>query len=212
MARLKIYSFPDIVLTQKALSISRVDKKYYKLADDMFETMYDAPGIGLAANQVGILERILVLDVEYDYEEFEGRPGPAGSEVFGRSVVTNRKPIILLNPEITRKEGKISTSEGCLSVPEFTADVERSKRLSIQYQNIDGLMKTFDAEGLLAVAIQHEMDHLDGKLFIDRLSPLKKELARKKLRKERAERESEGDFGNDGNDLMDPREAKKLGF
>lgn len=212
MARLKIYSFPDVVLTQKALPISRVEKKYYRLADDMFETMYDAPGIGLAANQVGILERILVLDVEYDYEEFEGKPGPAGSEVFGRSVVSNRKPIILLNPQITRKEGKVSTSEGCLSVPEYTAEVERAKRLSIQYQNIDGLTKTLDAEGLLAVAIQHEMDHLDGKLFIDRLSPLKKEMAKKKLRKERAEREEDGDFDNGGHDLMDPLEAKKWGL
>lgn len=208
MAKLKIYAFPDVVLTKKALPIARVEKSYFKLADDMFETMYDAPGIGLAANQVGILERILVLDVEYDYEELEDdlvNPAkvPAGAEVFGRSLVKNRKPIIIINPEIIRKEGKITTSEGCLSVPEYTAEVERAKKITLEYKTIDGLTKTLDAEELLAVAIQHEMDHLEGKLFIDRLSPLKKELAQKKLRKERAERE---------HDLLDPRLAKKRGF
>jgi peptide deformylase len=209
MAKLKIFSFPDVVLTKKAAPIARVEKSYYKLADDMFETMYDAPGIGLAANQVGVLERILVLDVEYDYEELEDELNPPknlpkGAEVFGRSIVTKRKPIIILNPEIVRKEGKIVTNEGCLSVPEYQAEVERAKKITLQYQDIDGLTKTLDAEELLAVAIQHEMDHLEGKLFIDRLSPLKKELAQKKLRKERAERE--------GHDLLDPRLAKKRGF
>lgn len=208
MAKLKIYAFPDVVLTKKAAPIARVEKSYFKLADDMFETMYDAPGIGLAANQVGILERILVLDVDYDYEELEDELAipkklPPGAEVFGRSLVTNRKPIIIINPEIIRKEGKISTSEGCLSVPEYTAEVERAKKITLQYQNIDGLTKTLDAEELLAVAIQHEMDHLEGKLFIDRLSPLKKELAQKKLRKERAARD---------HDLLDPRVAKKRGL
>ncbi len=210
MAKLKIYAFPDIVLTKKALPISRVEKSYFKLADDMFETMYDAPGIGLAANQVGVLERILVLDVEYDYEELEDELAippklPPGAEVFGRSIVTKRKPIIIINPEIIRKEGKITTSEGCLSVPEYTAEVERAKKITLQYQNIDGLTKTLDAEELLAVAIQHEMDHLEGRLFIDRLSPLKKELAQKKLRKERSEREG-------GHDILSPRAAKKRGF
>jgi len=207
MARLKIYAFPDVVLTKKASPIDRVEKSHFKLADDMFETMYDAPGIGLAANQVGILERILVLDVEYDYEQIEDDLNPSklpkGAEIFGRSIVTNRKPIIVINPEIIRKEGKITTSEGCLSVPEYTAEVERAKKITLQYKNLDGLTKTLDAEELLAVAIQHEMDHLEGRLFIDRLSPLKKELAQKKLRKERAERE---------HDLLDPRLAKKRGF
>lgn len=205
MAKLKIYTFPDKILTQKALPIARVEKSYRKLADDMLETMYDAPGIGLAANQVGILERILVIDVEYDYEELtEDLRVPSGAEVFGRSVVTGRKPIIIINPEIIRKEGKTSISEGCLSVPEYTAEVQRYKRITLEYQNIDGLTKTLDAEDLFSVAIQHEMDHLEGKLFIDRLSPLKKEMAQKQLRKERAEREHDG--------LMDPREAKKKGF
>jgi peptide deformylase len=211
MAKLKIYTFPDVVLAKKASPIDRVEKTYYKLADDMLETMYCAPGIGLAANQVGILERILVLDTEYDYEELEkDMKIPEGAEVFGKSVITKRKPIIVINPEIIRKEGKTSIAEGCLSVPEFTSEVPRAKRITLQYRDIDGLTKTLDAEDLLAVAIQHEMDHLDGKLFIDRLSPLKKELAVKKLKKERAEREAFGD--PEIHDLLDPKEAKKRGF
>ena len=189
MAKLKIYSFPDVVLTKKSAPIPRVEKSYFKLADDMLETMYDAPGIGLAANQVGILERILVLDVEYDYEELEDELNPpknlpAGAEVFGRSIVTKRKPIIILNPEIVRKEGKIVTNEGCLSVPEYQAEVERAKKITLQYQDIDGLTKTLDAEELLAVAIQHELDHLDGRLFIDRLSFVKSRSVKRQLKKE----------------------------
>lgn len=190
MAKLKIYTFPDDVLAKRAMPVERVEKPLHKLADDMLETMYHAPGIGLAANQVGILQRILVIDTEYETEELpEGVEPPAGAEVTASGLITNRKPIIVINPEIVLREGNILFSEGCLSVPEFTAEVKRSEKLKVKYQDIDGLTKTLDAEGLLAVAIQHEMDHLEGKLFIDRLSPLKKEMARKKLRKERQERE-----------------------
>jgi peptide deformylase len=99
--------------------------------------------------------------------------------------------MIIVNPEIVEKEGKISFSEGCLSVPEYQAEVNRYEKLKLKYQDIDGVTKTLMAEGLLAVAIQHEMDHLDGKLFIDRLNPLKKEMVKKKLKQERAEREAE---------------------
>ncbi len=188
MAKLKIYTFPDLVLAQKAKPIARVEKSYFKLADDMLETMYDAPGIGLAANQVGILEKILVVDTEYDYEEFEeGMLIPEDAEVIGSSLVSKKKPTIIINPEIILKEGKAMTEEGCLSVPEYTAEVPRFKKIKLQYQDINGLTQTLLAEDLFAIAIQHEMDHLDGKLFIDRLSPLKKEMAQKKLRKDRAE-------------------------
>ena len=194
MAKLKIYTYPDIVLAKKASPIQRVEKTYFKLADDMLETMYDAPGIGLAANQVGILERILVLDVDYDYEELEeGQEAPKGVEVVAGGVITNRRPQIIINPEIVYREGKILFTEGCLSVPEYSAEVQRSEKIKLQYQDINGLTKTISAEGLLAVAIQHEMDHLEGKLFIDRLSPLKKEVVRKRLKRERMEREELGD-------------------
>jgi peptide deformylase len=192
MAKLKIFTFPDVVLTKKADHVQRVEKSMFKLADDMLETMYDAPGIGLAANQVGILQRILVIDTEYDYEELpEGAELPVGVEVAGGGVIKNRKPRIIFNPEIILREGSILFSEGCLSVPEYSAEVKRSEKIKLQYQDIDGVTQTLSAEGIMAVAIQHEMDHLDGKLFIDRLSPLKKEMARKRLRKERAEREAE---------------------
>jgi peptide deformylase len=181
MAKLKIYTFPDLVLTQKAKPIERVEKSYHKITDDMLETMYDAPGIGLAANQVGILERFLVLDTEYDLEELDG----------GETILTNRKPIIIFNPKIISREGQTTFKEGCLSVPEYTADVKRSEKIKLEYQDVDGLTRVLAADGLQAIAIQHEMDHLDGFLFIDRLSPMKKEMARKKLRKERLEREAE---------------------
>src|SRR6185312_3494762 len=192
MAKLKIFTFPDLVLAKKASAIQRVEKTYYKLADDMLETMYDAPGIGLAANQVGVLERILVLDTDYDLEELEdGVKAPAGAEVVNGAIITGKKPTIVINPEIIHREGSILFAEGCLSVPEYSAEVKRAEKIKLQYQDIDGLTKTLSAEGLLAVAIQHEMDHLEGKLFIDRLSPLKKEMVRKKLRQERALREAE---------------------
>lgn len=196
MAKLKIYTFPDVVLTKKAAPVARVEKSMHQLADDMLETMYDAPGIGLAATQVGILDRILVLDIEYDYEEFpEGIDPPSGmpgdAEVVTGGVIRNKKPIIVINPEILMSEGTIALSEGCLSVPEYNAEVKRAEKLKLKYQDIDGLQKTLSAEGLLAVAIQHEMDHLDGRLFIDRLSPLKKEMAKKKLLKERKQREQD---------------------
>lgn len=186
MARLKIYTFPDMVLAQKALPIARVEKPLHKLADDMLETMYDAPGIGLAANQVGILQRILVIDTEYGIDDLpEGMDPPEGVEVVDGGIIVNKKPMIVINPEIVYREGEASISEGCLSVPEYTAEVKRSEKIKLQYQDIDGLTKTLSADGLLSICIQHEMDHLEGRLFIDRLSPMKKEMAKKKLIKAR---------------------------
>jgi peptide deformylase len=212
MPKLKIFTFPDSILTKKAQPIARVEKDLYKLADDMLETMYDAPGIGLAANQVGILQKMLVIDTEYDYEELpEGATPPKGVEVIGGGIVTNRKPKIIINPQITYREGSILFNEGCLSVPEYHADVERAEKIKVQYQDIDGLTHTLAADGILAIAIQHEMDHLEGKLFIDHLSPLKKELVRKQLRVEREQRELE-----EHEMLSSPRarapKSKKKGF
>ncbi len=192
MATLKIFTFPDDILTKKAAPIARVERSLYSLADQMLETMYEAPGIGLAANQVGILQRILVIDTEYDLEELEeGAHPPTGVEVVGNNLITNKRPQIIINPEITYKEGTTAIAEGCLSVPEFNAEVKRFEKIKVRFQDIDGLTKTLSADGLLAIALQHEMDHLDGTLFIDRLSPLKKEKVRKMLREERALRESE---------------------
>jgi peptide deformylase len=192
VSKLKIFTFPDLVLAQKAKPIARVEKSFHKLADDMLETMYDAPGIGLAANQVGILERFVVIDTEYEFEELEdGEKAPQGAEVVQGGIIRNRNPKLLFNPEIVLKEGSTTFEEGCLSVPEYSAEVKRAEKIKLQYQDIDGLTKTLMADGLLAIAIQHELDHLDGKLFIDRLSPLNKEMVRKRLREERALREAE---------------------
>jgi peptide deformylase len=191
MSKLKIYKFPDEVLAKQAQPIAHVGKEYFKLADDMLETMYDAPGVGLAANQVGLLERIIVVDAEYEVEDPEETPAAPGVEMAASPIIRNKKPIILLNPEIIKKEGSTTCNEGCLSVPEFSAEVKRSKKIVVRYQDIDGLAKEIMAEGWLAVVLQHEIDHLEGKLFIDRLSPLKKDFVRKKLRKERAERDGE---------------------
>ena len=197
MSKLKIFTFPDTVLKQKALPIDRIDKSLYKVADDMLETMYDAPGVGLAANQVGILQRILVLDTDYSHEEPLADMGPEdenskfshAGEAGTPAVILNKNPKIIINPEIIRQEGSITWCEGCLSVPDYQAEVKRAAKITLQYQDMDGLTTTLDAEGLQAVCIQHEIDHLNGKLFIERLSPLKKEMIQKKLAKERAERD-----------------------
>ena len=185
MAKLKIYTFPDAVLSQKALPIARVEASHRRIADDMLETMYAAPGIGLAANQVGLLERMVVIDTDYEVEEMaEGIDEmPEGGEATAGGIITCRNPRVIINPEIVHREGKILFSEGCLSVPEFTAEVERAEKIRIQYQDLDGLTKTLDADGLLAICIQHEMDHLDGILFIDHLTALKRNIILRKLLK-----------------------------
>ena len=218
MSKLKIYTFPDLVLAQKALPIEHVDRSFFKLADDMLETMYDAPGIGLAANQVGLLKRIIVVDTDFEMEEIpEGAKAPAGAEVIGSAMITGKNPRVLINPEITFQEGIITFEEGCLSVPEYTAEVRRAEKIKVQFKNLDGLTQTLAADGLLAICIQHEMDHLDGKLFIDRLSPVKKDFAKKKLKRERTDREETERrqmevLARGGKPSSDSRKANKKGI
>jgi peptide deformylase len=188
LAKLKIYTFPDAVLTKKAKPIERVEKGLWKTADDMLETMYYAPGIGLAANQVGLLDRIIVIDTEYESVDLEpGQSIPEGSELIQGSIVSGKKPIVLVNPEIIHAEGFYTMEEGCLSVPEYCAEVKRAEKIKVRYQNLDGVTKELHAEGLQAACVQHEIDHLEGRLFIDRLSTLKREFAKKKLIKARKE-------------------------
>ncbi len=220
MAKLKIYTFPELVLKQVARPIVRVEKEHFRLADQMLETMYDAPGIGLAANQVGVLQRMLVLDVDYDVidEEEEGAgleerqaddgslslkttpdAAPAKKQSFKEASplishkrrMENKNPRIVMNPEVVYREGSQMFTEGCLSVPEFTAEVKRAEKIRIRFLTLDGVERSLSAEGLLAVAIQHEMDHLEGRLFIDRLSPLKKEMVKRRLRQERAKNDDD---------------------
>jgi len=139
------------------------DAALKQLSEDMLETMYAAPGIGLAATQVNVHRQLLVLDVSEEKNE----------------------PMTLVNPKITTKEGTQVYQEGCLSVPGIFADVERAERIHVEAQDAEGKPLSFDADGLLAVCIQHEMDHLAGKLFVDYLSPLKRDLVKKKLEKQR---------------------------
>jgi peptide deformylase len=166
MARLSILEFPDPRLRTKAAPVQEVDASIRKLIDDMFETMYAAPGIGLAATQVNVHKRVIVIDVTEDRSQ----------------------PIVLINPEIVNREGVEETEEGCLSVPGIYDKVRRAEKVRVRTLDRNGKQIEMDADGLLAVCIQHEMDHLDGKLFVDYLSELKRTRIRKKLEKDRKER------------------------
>ncbi len=167
--RLPILEFPDPRLRTRAQPVARVDDAIRKLIDDLFETMYAAPGIGLAATQVNVHKRVLVVDVSEE----------------------RNAPLALVNPEIIDREGVEETEEGCLSVPGVYDKVKRAERVQIRALNRAGETIELQIDGLLAVCIQHEMDHLDGKLFVDYLSELKRTRIRKKLEKERKERSGE---------------------
>jgi len=166
MALLPILEFPDPRLRTRAQPVEQVDAALRKLVDDMFETMYAAPGIGLAATQVNVHKRLLVIDVSEKRNE----------------------RLALINPQILSRDGIEETEEGCLSVPGIYDKVTRAERIRVRALDRDGKQIEFDAEGLLAVCIQHEMDHLDGKLFVDYLSELKRTRIRKKLEKDRKDK------------------------
>jgi peptide deformylase len=173
MAILPIVEVPDPRLRQISQPVERVDDDLRKLIDDMFETMYAAPGIGLAAIQVGVPKRVLVIDLQEPEEE-------GGEPV--------RNPLVFVNPEIVdTSEREVPYNEGCLSVPEMYADVERPDAIRARWLDRDGVQHDEQIDGLLAVCLQHEMDHLNGILFIDHLSRLKREMLLKKLAKLRRE-------------------------
>jgi peptide deformylase len=163
MAILEILKYPDVALKRTSLPVKTIDGTTAQLVNDMLETMYAAPGVGLAAPQVGALQRIIVLDIDHD------RP--------------RTKSYSLINPVITRAEGEIVWEEGCLSVVDFTAEVRRSAQIEVIAFDENQKEIKIEAEGLFAVALQHEIDHLDGKLFIDRISRLKRELYTRRRRK-----------------------------
>ena len=163
MTLLTILEFPDPRLRTLAQPVTRFDAALKQLSSDMLETMYAAPGIGLAASQVDRHIQMLVLDVSEEKDA----------------------PMTILNPRILEREGSQTCQEGCLSVPGIFADVERAERIRVAAQDLNGQAFEIEAHGLLAVCIQHEMDHLQGKLFVDYLSPLKREMVRKKLAKQR---------------------------
>jgi len=166
MALLPILEFPDPRLRTVAAAVDPAQvasPEFQQLLDDMFETMYDAPGIGLAASQVDVHQRFMVIDASEEHDA----------------------PMVFINPEITERTGSQVCQEGCLSVPGIFADVERADSIIVKALGRDGKPFELQADGLLAVCVQHEMDHLLGKLFVDYLSPLKREMVRKKLAKAR---------------------------
>jgi len=166
MALLNILEYPDPRLRTRAQPVETVDDALRQLIDDMLETMYAAPGIGLAATQVDVHKRLLVADVSEDHSA----------------------PVVLINPKIVEEDGKQKAEEGCLSVPGIYEKVDRAEHIVVEALNRDGETFRMEADGLLAVCIQHEMDHLDGKLFVDYLSELKRQRMRKKLEKGRRAR------------------------
>lgn len=163
MSLLQIRHYPDPVLSVKGEPITTFDDDLRQLAEDMAETMYAAPGIGLAAPQVGVSRRLVVIDCASKDEA--------------------PQLLVLVNPEIVVAEGESCEEEGCLSVPDFYATVVRKSRVQIRYQDLTGETQQLDTDGLLAIACQHEIDHLNGILFIDHLSPLKRSMFRKKWQK-----------------------------
>lgn len=168
MALLKLYEYPHPVLKQKTEKVEKVDAKIQKLLDDMLETMYASNGCGLAAPQIGVSKKIVVVDIAHEDEE--------------------ANPIYMVNPEIIWKsEEKVCGEEGCLSVPGQRADVERHASVKVKYLDYNGKEQAMLAEDFLAIAIQHELDHLDGVLYIDHLSRLKRQMLLKKLEKFRKE-------------------------
>jgi peptide deformylase len=163
MATLEILHFPDPRLRKTARPVDRVDDQIRQTVDDLFETMYGAPGIGLAAIQVNIQKRIMVIDISENKDQ----------------------PLCLINPQILERSGEEEMEEGCLSVPGFFEAVRRAERVRVRALDREGQALELEAEGLLAVCIQHETDHLDGKLFVDYLSPLKRQRIRGRLEKQR---------------------------
>ncbi len=171
MAVLKVYEYPDPILKKKAEKVEKVDDELRRFMDDMLETMYSAVGVGLAAPQVGVSKRIVVIDISHEDEKIE--------------------PYYLVNPEIIWKsEDKVCGEEGCLSVPEQRAEVERHASVKLRYLDYNGQQHEELIEDFLAIVVQHELDHLDGILYIDRISRLKRQILLKKLQKMRSDRQA----------------------
>ena len=162
MAQLDILRFPDMRLRQRAVPVDTIDDEIRTLVDDMFETMYAAPGIGLAATQVNVQKRVIVIDISENKD----------------------RPLVFINPNILAREGEEEMEEGCLSVPGYYETVRRAEWVRVAAIDRDGEPFEIETDGLLAVCIQHEIDHLEGKLFVDHISSLKRERIRKKLEKQ----------------------------
>ncbi|MBP1658093.1 MAG: peptide deformylase [Bacteroidetes bacterium] len=165
VAILPIYTLGQSVLRKKARPVKGVDERIRQLAQDMLETMHKANGVGLAANQVGVLQRILVVDIT------------------GTEGVDHFDPLVMINPEVMDQEGKVAMEEGCLSLPELRDEVVRAERIKVRYRDIHFEQQTLEVQGMLSRVIQHELDHLNGVLFIDRLGPVRRRMLRGRLNK-----------------------------
>ena len=166
MANLQIFTFPHPILRQKTESVEVFDQSIPKLASSMLETMYNSNGIGLAAIQVGILKRIIVIDLNSGIEDH-----------------TKREPHIFINPNIIKESGDTVSEEGCLSVIDFRAEIKRSEKITLEYQDVKGKINKIETEGMMSICLQHEIDHLNGILFIDHLPFLKQKIVKKRLSK-----------------------------
>ncbi|HTP03784.1 MAG TPA: peptide deformylase [Nitrospirota bacterium] len=167
----EIRKYPDPVLHKKTDRVETIDATLRRLIDDMVETMHAAPGVGLAANQIGVPLQVAVIDLSAQEEAVRRHP-----------------LLVIINPEILSLEGAVIEEEGCLSIPEYTEKVKRAQKVKVRALDREGKLFEIEAEGLLAKALQHEIDHLNGLLFIDRLSPLKKNIFRRRYRKAMAEK------------------------
>ena len=165
----EILIWPDPILKKKASPVAKVDDSTRALVKDMFETMYAADGVGLAAPQIGVSQRVIVLDTTPRQPE--------------------SRPLAMINPEIVAMDGETTYTEGCLSIPGEAEDVDRAARITVRFLDPDGAEQTLECDGLLAIAVQHENDHLDGIVFVDHVSTLKRELIRKRMKRLKAERE-----------------------
>jgi len=187
MAIREIIHIPDPILREVSKPVERIDADLRRLLDDMLDTMYDAPGIGLAGIQIGVPLRIVTIDIG---EPDENEDGEAVEDEAEKTAEGRRKkkrkpdPIFLINPQIVAASDERSVyEEGCLSIPEYFADVERPARVTVSYLDRDGAQKLIEADGLMATCLQHEIDHLDGKLFIDHISRLKRDMVIRKFTK-----------------------------
>ena len=171
MAQRTILIWPDPELLKESAPVTDINDDVRQLAEDLLETMYEADGVGLAAPQIGVHLRLVVVDIKGQEDD-----QPSGE-----------KPMVIINPEFIEKSGELTWEEGCLSVPGETGKVTRSAQIKMKYTDLDGQEHIIEAEGLKAVALQHECDHLDGKLFVDYLGRLKKNIIRKRMLKLRAE-------------------------
>lgn len=175
--KLEIFTYPAPVLKKVAAPITEFDDSLKKLAKDMLYTMYHAPGIGLAAPQIGISDRMFVMDIDFDRQEVTRADGTKDYEL------SNFNPRIFINPKIEKTAGDIVYEEGCLSVPGIYEEVKRAEAIKVTYQDLDGNEHVLEADGLLSICIQHENDHLDGIVFLERLSTLKRNFLTKRYMK-----------------------------